>query len=573
MFKRANKITSLLVAAAAVVSIVPASAADVKKIDSQDGTVYNAVAYKDGTFYVDGEVEDKDEAAYYVSDGDYTQLDDIDSGSDIATFGEKYLDVEDGDYTVDLDKGSVTDDDIVSDTADDAASALRKKIKEDTEDRYDENLSDEIKDENELDVIPGAKFVAPWYATTYAAAAGSTANDSATSFNVYTDTDGNYIDADYNLGKIKVKTTDGSVTIENTNDFEDLDSTNNAVNASVSDATIIGQDADYIYRLATVTVSTNGNSEITEINGKEVGADTVFGAQSDEVSYKVIQKISKAQNSDDVDGANYAKTVTTYTLSNDKAKAISGLDVVEDANVKFTVLNGKVIAYVTDDTDQDVTVRAYTLKASNGFYYTDEEDESSEDCEVSDDQGAAVQVDADGNLWRLDGGYIYKFDGTDSWNKVYKVDGSLDEMSVYDQDNMIAWCEDDEVYSVIGGKEAKTTDTTGTTDTTPVVTPVVTTGWAQATDGTWTYNKADGTKATGWLQLGGVWYYLKADGVMATGWVNDGGTWYYLAGSGAMATGWVNDGGTWYYLNANGSMAANTTVNGYVLGANGAWVR
>ncbi|WP_416242497.1 hypothetical protein, partial [Clostridium butyricum] len=26
-------------------------------------------------------------------------------------------------------------------------------------------------------------------------------------------------------------------------------------------------------------------------------------------------------------------------------------------------------------------------------------------------------------------------------------------------------------------------------------------------------------------------------------------------------------------LNANGSMAANTTVDGYVLGANGAWVK
>ncbi|NAS18184.1 hypothetical protein GND98_009945 [Clostridium butyricum] len=37
-----------------------------------------------------------------------------------------------------------------------------------------------------------------------------------------------------------------------------------------------------------------------------------------------------------------------------------------------------------------------------------------------------------------------------------------------------------------------------------------------------------------------------------------------------MQTGWLLDGSTWYYLNANGSMAANTTVDGYVLGANGA---
>ena len=41
-------------------------------------------------------------------------------------------------------------------------------------------------------------------------------------------------------------------------------------------------------------------------------------------------------------------------------------------------------------------------------------------------------------------------------------------------------------------------------------TPVVTAGWVQAADGTWSYNKADGTKATGWLQDGATWYYLNA---------------------------------------------------------------
>ena len=59
---------------------------------------------------------------------------------------------------------------------------------------------------------------------------------------------------------------------------------------------------------------------------------------------------------------------------------------------------------------------------------------------------------------------------------------------------------------------------------------------------------------------------------MATGWVNDNGTWYYLNESGAMKTGWVNDNGTWYYLNASGAMLANTTVDGYTLGPNGAWM-
>ena len=59
---------------------------------------------------------------------------------------------------------------------------------------------------------------------------------------------------------------------------------------------------------------------------------------------------------------------------------------------------------------------------------------------------------SDGNLWRLDGGYIYQWDNDEDWNKVYKVDGSFNQLSVYDKDNIVAWNQDDEVYSVIGGK-------------------------------------------------------------------------------------------------------------------------
>ena len=127
MFRRANKITSLLVTAAAVMSLVPAYAADVKKVDSQDGTVYNAVAYKDGKFYIDGEVNDKDEAAYYLADGKYNNLSDIDAGSDITTYGTKYVDVQGGDYFIDLSTGKVTDDSIADDARDDAASSFKKE--------------------------------------------------------------------------------------------------------------------------------------------------------------------------------------------------------------------------------------------------------------------------------------------------------------------------------------------------------------------------------------------------------------------------------------------------------------
>ena len=121
-----------------------------------------------------------------------------------------------------------------------------------------------------------------------------------------------------------------------------------------------------------------------------------------------------------------------------------------------------------------------------------------------------------------------------------------------------------------------------------------------ATTGAWSYVKADGTKAigwfqsptsqlwyymdangvmqaNGWIQDGGSWYFLDSTGAMKTGWVYTGGAWYFLkntAGNlGAMQTGWIQTGGKWYYCNASGAMLSNTTVGGYVLGADGAWIK
>lgn len=68
------------------------------------------------------------------------------------------------------------------------------------------------------------------------------------------------------------------------------------------------------------------------------------------------------------------------------------------------------------------------------------------------------------------------------------------------------------------------------------------------------------------------WKYLNNNNTYAKGWVNDNGTWYYMDSNAIMQTGWLNDNGQWYYLNQDGSMARNTTINGYTLGSDGAWV-
>ncbi|NFN80073.1 N-acetylmuramoyl-L-alanine amidase family protein [Clostridium botulinum] len=593
MFNRANKMTALLVAAAAVVSLVPATgvnAADVKRISSEDGKVYHAVAYKDGHFYVDGEVNDKDEAAYYLADGKYSELKDIDSNSEISVYGEKYVNI-DGDYFVDLSNGKVTEDDVQDDNKDDAETALRKKVKDKADDRYS-NHDDNVK----LEELAGNKFGETWYKASYKAEANT--NGGATELNVYTDAKGNYIDADYNLGKIKVEVektstaaadveiTDKNVTIDNTDSNKKVakSKTNSKieVSAKITDGEVIAQDSKNIYRTAILTVSTND----ADVAIKSIYGNTEIVNKTNSVELKVIQKISKEQSSDTVDGAKYAKSTTTYVMVDEDGKVPAKDDIntfvntmAKDDTTKYTVVNGTLVAYRLTNSDEKVQAQAVNLKSKAGLYYVDAHGDSEEKLAAK----TSYDVDIDGNLWRIDGGFVYKFDNDDDWDKVYKVDGSMEQISVYNKDNMVVWDDNDEVYSIIGQKDKE--------EEKPEV--EVKAGWNQATDGTWSFVKADGTKATGWYQdgatwyllneagimqtgwqtVGGTWYYLAGNGAMQTGWQNVNGAWYYLLGNGAMQTGWINDNGTWYFADGSGKMLANTTVNGYVLGANGAWIK
>ncbi|WP_160683738.1 cadherin-like beta sandwich domain-containing protein [Clostridium sp. C2-6-12] len=87
------------------------------------------------------------------------------------------------------------------------------------------------------------------------------------------------------------------------------------------------------------------------------------------------------------------------------------------------------------------------------------------------------------------------------------------------------------------------------------------------------YLQYNGFMATEWNKIGVNWYYFGANGQMHTGWVNVNGKWYYLDWNGIMKTGWILDGGKYYYLYNDGSMAANTQIDQYVLGSNGAWIQ
>ena len=74
-----------------------------------------------------------------------------------------------------------------------------------------------------------------------------------------------------------------------------------------------------------------------------------------------------------------------------------------------------------------------------------------------------------------------------------------------------------------------------------------------------------------WKQDNTGWWYTEGSSY-ATGWRNISGQWYYFTDNGYMKTGWIKDNNDWYYLYNDGSMAANTFVDNYYVGFDGAWI-
>lgn len=98
------------------------------------------------------------------------------------------------------------------------------------------------------------------------------------------------------------------------------------------------------------------------------------------------------------------------------------------------------------------------------------------------------------------------------------------------------------------------------------------TGWLKL-GSNWYYFQSTGAMKTGWLLDKGTWYYLDSNGIMKTGWLELSGQKYFLNSNGSMAKGWKQIDGKWYYFNKDGLMASNTTIDGYKIGADGAWIQ
>lgn len=620
MLRKSTKVAALLVAAASITSIMPASAAE--RLGTKDGTITRGFAYADGKYLYDGYRTDDDDAAIYFNDGNKDKqiddYDDYDMDEDEKIFyGTKYVQVEDsGDYyLLDLSTGKIDDDESVQDKFDNAKSKLYTNLKK--ADRY--SVSKDQRDKDDAIVsfkqILEGKRGDVWYqytalgdATTSGAVEVTT--DAAATYNEgvirtgFTNDSGKYIDIthDANIYAL-VRSGEGSDKLK-TVKLSEYDKENGGVEAKFLGTEAITQDNDYIYAITTVQLTYN--------NGYAPA-----GVENNVSVQKFLQKIAKAQG-DKEDGGYLPKNTTSYQLDlkslyNDGDVEEASKVILNDGSLDHNIVNYEVknsTLYATGVKSGNVKVWAIKLKKGKidtkqgtkdvDTYVAIKDDDFDQDVVGSSvtDSEKAYSIDKDGNTWVLDKGKVYKSNGSD-FKEMYTCDRALDRLDVYDDNNLMIWESDGDVYTNVAEGKKQTDEDAGVTDedknpTTPTV------GWNQNANGTWSFYDATGAQMkASWVNLGGTWYYLKADGVMATGWlleggnwyflnpvsngylgamktgwIQDNGTWYYLNASGAMKTGWFQDtNGTWYFLKSNGAMAANEYIDGYYLGSNGAWVR
>jgi hypothetical protein len=631
MIKRITKITGLLVSVASVISIMPVQAADIQKLDAQSGTIESTKAKGNGIF-IDGEINGADEAVYWMSDdGKYNTLD-VETGSTMTDeLMNKYLEIDTSasDLTyVDITNGyKVVDYDVREDLEATVARTIKGKLRHDDNGRFVKDTLDNgdfttlynressisptggkeqvgavstsdglsvfqvpLKDDLDDGISNSVKYNKGSLETSTAT---SVSNTSA----VYADATGNYVDADYNLGSLKIyadSTTGASVTIKNTDDSYDItkDGKTYELKAVLQENKYITEVSDTVSRLANLTIykkeknSNDPYTEVTDADGFKFGGKlTVNGTTT------VVQAFSKTPASDTVNGIKYSKDSTIYFISdedgnpdvligNSATDAVNKTGAATGGSTKITGNDKNLCSIYLDNTNKEIYAETLTLKHKNSFNYVDIGDYDSSDIDSVDNGGIAT---AGGAPWFVNSGYIMTWDGDNSFIKTNKIDSGISGISIGSKTKMIVWDYDKEVYSIINiAKAAASTatkadaGTASTATTTGAAVTIGTTtkaGWVSNKDNTWSYILENGTKKTGWLNSNGAWYYLKADGVMTTSWVNDNGTWYYLNKSGAMKTGWINDNETWYYCNESGAMLSNTTVDGYVLGTDGAWIK
>ncbi|WP_297417390.1 cadherin-like beta sandwich domain-containing protein [Clostridium sp.] len=310
------------------------------------------------------------------------------------------------------------------------------------------------------------------------------------------------------------------------------------------------ENDNYIVKIDGITVD-DGEKFRREVNLSKGENEIVIDVEDDQDDSN-----TKTYTLDVYRGNNPSNTDSTNTnvkFDNDQDPIYLNDLVLDDGDVKFTPnFNKKVTAYSADvpDSKEDIIVKgepeydSYIVKINGTTAPSDDKNRK----RVSLTEGKNViqiQVNTD----------------TDTTDKDY-------EKRIY-------------TLTVYRGTSEGTSATANANNTQNTSTTATNTNTGKPNqwlnlNGKWQYNDSTGNplKNTWYYDKNyGKNYYFNQDGNMVTGWVLNDGKWYYLDNSGAMITGWIQLGANWYYLYSSGAMATNTTINGYKIGADGAWVR
>nr|WP_321023540.1 N-acetylmuramoyl-L-alanine amidase family protein [Clostridium neonatale] len=551
------KLTSMITLATSLISMTSVASASTR-LETLDGTFESVQAFSNGTYIYEGSKNDEqDYETYYFTGKNDVLIEDV-SGTG-SKYGMFYIDFNDDEKLFNLTTGKLEDDDSEEKLFQIENNFRRKVLKK----------ADRYKDVEEMELI--AKIGHDIFGEVIYEY--KLINSDETFYIVYISESGKYIDVSENLNIIHyTKDTDGNTKKVKIDDYDDLTKEGYIIQ---NEKTLLA-DNEYIYRIFTL------------INEEDSNDSTMYA-----------QKISKDQGKTK-NGAYIPKSITTYEMR-DLATDLFKIMASEGANLDDLINEGRLTArmlknslYLIIPKENSLTIKKYDLKTvrengqSKKILKLDEDFDNVEDKEIK-----AYSIDVLGNVWILNKGKISKLVG-DEFVTMYNTDGSMNQLSVFNDTSLVAWNTENEIYSTIAPKlpEQSSDEKIENEETDKGESTLQ--GWIKNFDNTWSFYKEDSTKAIGWLKDKNAWYYLNNEGIMQTGWVKDNYKWYYLNNLGVMQTGWLNLEGDWYYLNnsgdmktgwlkdtdgrwyylyENGSMAKNTVIDGYVLGSNGAWIR
>lgn len=551
------KLTSMITLATSLISMTSVASASTR-LETLDGTFESVQAFSNGTYIYEGSKNDEqDYETYYFTGKNDVLIEDV-SGTG-SKYGMFYIDFNDDEKLFNLTTGKLEDDDSEEKLFQIENNFRRKVLKK----------ADRYKDVEEMELI--AKIGHDIFGEVIYEY--KLINSDETFYIVYISESGKYIDVSENLNIIHyTKDTDGNTKKVKIDDYDDLTKEGYIIQ---NEKTLLA-DNEYIYRIFTL------------INEEDSNDSTMYA-----------QKISKDQGKTK-GGAYIPKSITTYEMR-DLATDLFKIMASEGANLDDLINEGRLTArmlknslYLIIPKENSLTIKKYDLKTvrengqSKKILKLDEDFDNVEDKEIK-----AYSIDVLGNVWILNKGKISKLVG-DEFVTMYTTDGSMNQLSVFNDTSLVAWNTENEIYSTIAPKlpEQSSDEKIENEETDKEESTLQ--GWIKNFDNTWSFYKEDSTKAIGWLKDKNAWYYLNNEGIMQTGWVKDNYKWYYLNNLGVMQTGWLNLEGDWYYLNnsgdmktgwlkdtdgrwyylyENGSMAKNTVIDGYVLGSNGAWIR